>query len=225
MTNATLTQTTRTITRETLATEAWPREELEQFIQTLEPIKGSSRRTDLLIDAAKAKLLETTETTITRDELAHRLADQRGTTFGTLTTRTDARARKTGNPFGTIYKTARVNVVLGHDYESSVNLQRDREGVADSFKAQGRAWGQHVKGCIVEHKGKLYLRCKVQRSISRHYEDADGNLLDPEAIKPFLPAKRSAPQQGIAREVVERSYSLASILSIAIDGQVYRIEA
>lgn len=169
--------------------------------------------------------LTTTEITITRDELAQRLGDQRGVTFATLTTRTDARARKTGNPFGTIYKTARVNIAIGQDYQNSVNLQRQREGVAEGFEAQARQWGEHGDGALVEHKGKLYLRCKVERAISRHYEDADGTLLDPEAVAPFLPKRRSAPQQGTKREVVERSYSLTSILSIAIDGQVYRVEA
>ena len=59
--------------------------------------------------------------------------------------------------------------------------------------------------------------------MSHHYEDADGTLLDPEAVRPFLPAKRKSTNQGVDREVVERSYSLSSVLSIAIDGQVWRV--
>lgn len=169
-------------------------------------------------------LISTTETLITRDELAQRLGEQRGVTFATLTTRTDARARKTGNPFGTIYKTACVNIAIGHNYQNSVNLQRWREGVTGGFQAQGRAWGEHADGCLIEHHGTLYLRCKVERAISRHYEDSDGNLLDPEAVAPFLTKRRSAPQQGVERQVVERSYKLGSILSITIDGQAYRVE-
>lgn len=163
------------------------------------------------------------ELTLTRDELADRLADQAGTTFATLTTRTDARARKTGNPWGTVYKTSRVNVALGTDYETGVNRQRGREGAEADFTAQSRQWGTVVAGCLVEHKGRLYLRCKVERSLSHHYEDADGSLLDPEAARPFLPAKRQVASQGVEREVVERSYALSSVLSIAIDGQVYRV--
>ena len=170
-------------------------------------------------------LIPTTEQTITRDELAQRLGEQKGVTFATLTTRTDARASKTGNPFATIYKTSRVNIAIGHDYENSVNLQRRREGAADGFKTQGRAWGEHAGGCLVENKGKLYLRCKVEKAISRHYEDAEGKLLDPEAVRPFLPKPRAAHQQGVEREIIERSYKLESILSFAIDGKVYRVEA
>ncbi|MBX2851783.1 MAG: hypothetical protein KTR15_08575 [Phycisphaeraceae bacterium] len=169
-------------------------------------------------------LIPTIEQIITREELTQRLGEQRGVTFATLTTRTDARCRKTGNPFGQVFKAARVNIAIGYNYENSVNLQRQREGVANGFEAQGRKWGEHGDGCLVEHHGKFYLRCKVQKAISRHYEDADGTLLDPEAVKPFLPKRRSAPQQGVERELVERSYKLESILSIALDGQVYRIE-
>jgi len=35
----------------------------------------------------------------------------------TLTTYTDARLRKTGNPFGAVRKLSRVNVMVGSDYE------------------------------------------------------------------------------------------------------------
>ena len=163
------------------------------------------------------------ETTLTLDQLADRLMTQTGTTFATLTTRTDARCRKTANPFGTVYKTSRVNVALGTDYAAGVNRQRGREGNDEAFTAQSRQWGTVLAGCVVEHKGKLYLRCKVERSLAHHYEDAEGSLLDPEAVAPFLPAKRKATNQGVQREVIERSYALTSILTIAIDGQVYRV--
>lgn len=165
----------------------------------------------------------TLESFIIHDVLAERLMAQTGTNFATMTTRTDARARKTGNPFGTVYKVARVNIAIGTDYEAGVNRQRTREGNEGTFTAQGRQWGTVIGGAVVENRGKLYLRCKVERSLAYHYEDADGNLLDPAAVKPFLPSPRKATNQGVQRDVIERSYALTSILSISIDGQVCRV--
>ncbi len=159
--------------------------------------------------------------TITTDELADRLRKQTGTTFATLTTRTDARLKKTGNPHGQVFKVSRVNVCIGHVYENSVNNQRQREGNGETFTAQARQWGEHAGGAIVEHRGKVYLRCKVERSIMHRYEDTQGHLIDPDAIRPFMPAKRQAATQGVEKEIIERSYYLDSIMMIAIDGQTF----
>ena len=149
------------------------------------------------------------ETTLTPDQLADRLMNQAGTTFATLTTRTDARCRKTANPFGTVYKTSRVNVALGTDYAAGVNRQRGREDNEEAFTAQARQWGTVLAGCVVEHKGKLYLRCKVERHLARHYKDAVSrskkvvrNLVQHSnagrRTQPRKPQKTSMQPQGVA---------------------------
>jgi len=62
-------------------------------------------------------------------------------TFVALETLTDARARKTGNPHPKILKRSRIQVVIGHRYENSVNNQRAREGKEADFEASPRNGG------------------------------------------------------------------------------------
>ena len=170
--------------------------------------------------------ITTTETpTLTADELLAELAINTGARIVTITTRTDPRLRKTGNPYaGNVVKVQALNGVLNYDYEASVNRQRSREDKPEGFKAEARQWGQRVAGTpIVEHKGKSYLSVKVERCLWRRFETIDtGEMIDPTMLDPFMPAK-SASRQGVEREVIERTISLDSIVSVRMNGQTYRL--
>lgn len=146
----------------------------------------------------------------------------RGASFATVTTRTDARLKKTGNPFGHVEKVSRVNVTLGFQYAGSVNRQRVRENETPDFVAMPRAWGERSphSPLLIEHKGKLYLETKVERSLSHEYRTADGRTLSDEQVQPFLPT-RSASRQEVEKEILVRDYAIDSIIGIAFQGQEY----
>lgn len=152
------------------------------------------------------------------------LLEVRGASFATLTTVTDARLRKTGNPFGPVQKIATVNVTLGFQYAASVNRQRIREDATPDFVAMERAWGERSKlsPMLIEHKGKLYLEAKVERSLSYEYRTADGRLLTHAEVEPFLPT-RGPSRQGVEKEILVRDYALDSIAGISFQGQSFLI--
>lgn len=159
---------------------------------------------------------------LTTTALVALLTSVKGATFATLITETDARLKKTGNPFGPVRKVSRVNVCLGFQYESAVNRQRTREGTEADFEAAPRQWGQRQPGTMfVEHKGKLYLETKVEKSLSHIFMDANGKELTPEEIAPYLPARSESSRQETDKEIIVRDYALESIRSLALKGETY----
>lgn len=159
---------------------------------------------------------------LTTTALVEVLATVKGATFATLITETDARLKKTGNPFGPVRKVSRVNVCLGFQYESAVNRQRTREGTVADFEAAPRQWGTRLPGSmLVEHKGKLYLETKVERSLGCVYLDASGKELTAEQVAPFLPARSESTRQETEKEILVRDYALESLRSVSFGGEQY----
>lgn len=161
---------------------------------------------------------------ISRERLLLMLASIRGASFATVTTRTDARLRKTGNPFGHVEKISRVNVTLGFQYAGSVNRQRVREDSTPDFVSMPRQWGQRSEQTplLIEHKGKLYLETKVERSLGHSYMAENGEILSDEQVRPFLPT-RGASRQEVEKEILVRDYAIDSIVAIAFNGDEYLV--
>lgn len=157
---------------------------------------------------------------ITQKALIETLNDIKGATFATIITETDARLKKTGNPFGPVRKVSRVNVCLGFQYEAAVNRQRTREESEADFEARPRQWGERVSAMLIGHKGRTYLETKVQKSLGVTYIDATGKELSKEEVAAFLPA-RSKSRQEVASEIIVRDYALDSIRSLTFGGEEY----
>ena len=158
---------------------------------------------------------------ITKKELLALVQSVRGATFATIVTRTDARLKKTGNPFGPVSKVARVNVTLGFQYEAAVNRQRDREGSVSDFEAAPRQWGERIGPMLIEHKGKIYLETKVERSLGHEYRDSQDRILPDADVAPFLPARKPSARQETEKEILVRDYALDSIAGITFRGEDY----
>ena len=160
---------------------------------------------------------------ITKQSLLALLAEVKGATFATLVTKTDARLRKTGNPFGNVEKVSRVNVCLGFQYEAAVNRQRTREGTEADFEAAPRQWGERISPMLVEHKGRIYLETKVEKSLGCTYLGSNGQEISSEQVASFLPARKPSARQETEKEILVRDYSLDSILSLSFRGEEYVI--
>lgn len=160
---------------------------------------------------------------VTREELRKMLAELKGNTFATIVSETVPKMLKTGNPFiNRVKKTSRTNVAIGFNYTNSVNNQLLREGKENDFEALPRKWGERIKGTpLVEHKGKCYLECKIEKSIDYVYT-LDGEEIGIELIQEFLPAK-SESRQGTEKEIFVRDYDLESIRQITMKGEVYQV--
>jgi hypothetical protein len=151
----------------------------------------------------------------------------KGTSFAGLQTLTDARAKKTDNPFPQkiVLKESQLLVNVGFQYSNSLDNQAKREHKEIDFQIQPRKWGTRIKGTsLVEHKGNYYLETKVEKVYSTRYVDIDGNELNKEDVLPFLPKKReSSTQDELEKKIYLRDFKLSSIKRLAFGGKMFLV--
>jgi hypothetical protein len=176
---------------------------------------------------------------LTHKKLVEMLASMHGTAIVGLFANIDARANKTGNPFGAITKDIRAVGFVGADYGNAVKREGERQGAdASSFVAGKLPWGEwHLAGKVISHKGGFYLRTQStpgqrQRQPAKvlAYRDGNGQFVQADKVKPFLPvpsvsAKQSAFGIGTdAKEQVHvRTYAFDSIRKIRIAGKTFEL--
>ena len=107
---------------------------------------------------------------------------------------------------------------IGFHYSNSLDNQAKREGKNIDFQVQPRRWGKRLDNCaLVEHKGKHYLECKVEKTFEVNYFLENGAPIEKSAIEEFLPKKReSSTQDELDKKVILRDIKLENILSMRI---------
>jgi hypothetical protein len=171
---------------------------------------------------------------ITTEQLKELLLSHRGASAVSIVARTVPSMFKTGNPlWGNVCKITRRNGMLGANYTRSVNRQRGREGRPTDrqgrlllFSARPRRWGNHVgESPLIEHKGKLYLDIKVERTLELQYR-----TLNPDAViarhqveKFTAPRSTESSRQQVHRQIVLRDYTLENILELRMGGEIYQV--
>ena len=173
---------------------------------------------------------------VTVDELATILGGIKSARPAGIVTLTEVKAKKTGNPFGTIRKLARANIFLSFDYAESVRRQQSREGYRIAhFTPNPHLWAERESPCLSKHPvtGKLYLRAKVEKASPPIYlyQRSSGawSPVEEAKVKAFLPnddasAARAAEYQGVEKPVIFRQYSLSNLVSITLNGVRYRVK-
>lgn len=173
--------------------------------------------------------------TITYSQLLAKLATINGLAIIGLHALTDTKARKTGNPFGQVFKQVSTVGFVGANYEDAVNREAIRQDGYAEFQAEKLPWGQWlIRNKVIEHNGKLYLRTQTTPGNRRKqpakvtaYRTANGQFVSREDIKPFLPVARESNKQqketGIDQTVWVRTYAFDSIQRIRIAGQTYSL--
>ena len=165
-------------------------------------------------------------------ELQNVIASIPGHRFVTITTETECRMNKTGNPyFGKVTKRTTANVSIGGDYQNTVNNRRAKEGNDADFVASERSWGQKIDNkfvCKVEKNGdvKQYvaLGYKSEPSSVEYFLNTTGEVISKETIKDFFVAKKSsAEHQGLSdeNEVIYRNVKLGNIKELKYEGYHY----
>lgn len=171
-----------------------------------------------------------TITTLTHSEFAARLAARKGACILSIVANTDARAKKTGNPFKEVRKESYLRVVSGADYQASV----ERQG-GEGFKAEGLPYGQFdsddTKNKVIRTKdGKLQLRT-VARNPQKPIRVAwyaDGQRVEKEVVSPYLPTKSASKKQeqvGVTgkKQVMVRNYDFANIKEVVMGGEKFTL--
>ncbi|KKL07329.1 hypothetical protein LCGC14_2587100 [marine sediment metagenome] len=158
-------------------------------------------------------------------EMGALLLVNKGSNIVTLHTKTDARLKKTNNPYGIVYKYCTVNGMIGVDYESCCNRQQTRENQESNFQAMPPTWGEHIDGtCLVTHNGKLYLPIMINNVYGPViYKDSNDKELSKDDIREFLPQKYGQTRQTTEKEVIWRKYLLTSIIAVTMNKVYYKI--
>ena len=171
---------------------------------------------------------------ISHSQLLDIVKNSRGTLIAGIEALTDAKARKTGNPFGTVFKHSRSVGFIGVNYENAVNREGVRQGVEANFEADSLPWGEWlIPNKIISHKGELYLRTQStpgqrmrQRAKILSYRNEVGAKLAREEVSPFLPPKVMSAKQaraGLADEVSVRVFKFSSIQKIRVKGETFNL--
>jgi len=146
-----------------------------------------------------------------------------GHSFIGLTTLTDARAKKTGNPYGKILKKTKLLANIGFHYKNSLNNQAKREGKEIDFDIKPRRWGVRMENTpLVKHNEKYYLEYKAENVQSVEYYTEQGEELTKEQVQEFLPKKStSSTQKELTKKIILRDVAIENILSLRISQKVF----
>lgn len=185
-----------------------------------------------------------------RSDFVELVKNLKGALIVSLIAKTVPAMRKTGNPFMSVtetpfdlieseflfkpkkkkiwhtncHKIAYINAIINWKYANAVNNQRAREGNDEYFKPEPRKWGKRIEGTAwVEHKGRMYLEVKVQRSLGHKYFDNAGQEIPREQVEPWLPKRKEGTRQEVDRPVILRDYALDSITQIKVSGEIYSL--
>ena len=155
-------------------------------------------------------------------------------TFASLTLITEPklnvkdRITKEPRPFQKLTKIQDfINALLGADYESRVNKQREREGIEESFESQ-KASGRTRINALLSHKDdnaeQMYLSVYIDKATIKQtkYVDENGRTYTWAEVQNFLPVpKQGNAKQELVDEIKIISPRLESIHSIHTFGKVY----
>ena len=128
-------------------------------------------------------------------------------TFASLTLITEPklnvkdRITKEPRPFQKLTKIQDfINALLGADYESRVNKQREREGIEESFESQ-KASGRTRINALLSHKDdnaeQMYLSVYIDKATIKQtkYVDENGRTYTWAEVQNFLPVPKSQSLQ------------------------------
>ena len=161
---------------------------------------------------------------ITKAELITLVDSATGASFVSVDMESEAKMRKTGNPYVGAIKEVTLSGQINFDYANAVNNQLTRENnvTAGTFTAQERAWGSR-EGNWITHNGNHYLTIKVQTTSEPTFI-FEGKPVDKAALAPFLTeSKKPHTQAELDKEVIVRDVKLDSIKVIRAFGEEYKV--
>lgn len=174
-------------------------------------------------------------------------AAHKGTNFFSVTQVTKETTNKADIPSFTLpglkngktyfAKVTRVNVLVGYDYQSRVNKQREREGKEPGFVAQASGYTPVPDSNVLIAKGdQLYIRyspMQTSATIKPVYVKAetenpttstDFSVTSKQEVEKYKSARvKSGHYQGVEDSVEVRTISLDSVVSANIAGNSYTI--
>ncbi len=170
---------------------------------------------------------------ITVNEFVAIVSQRVGAFMLTFETRTDARAKKTGNPFGVITKTNVVNGTVNFRYDAGVLRRLEKEGKSPEDFERGESWHEAVTDssgrltpfCRHKQNGDLYIRFMHNQTIGEpRYFAEDGHEITKEECQAWLPKPSAYANQGLEKPLVFLTYKLASIEAVTLNGERFELQ-
>ena len=153
---------------------------------------------------------------ITYEELSTILRKIQGAPFAEMITETDLSDYQfTDSPFiNRLKKVAKYTVQLGASYEEAM------KGINPNFTIKDRKWGEHINNILIEHKGKLYVSCIIQKRHFSFLKVGKDKVTDEmeKQIKPYL-----KPLEEASNPVGYRRFKIYSIKQITFNNKSYMI--
>lgn len=145
------------------------------------------------------------------------IANKSAVMIAELTTVTEIKLNKRGNPFSKVTKTKTTLVTINGDYQDAVNVQRVIESSNDDFKAVKPVWGENITKSLVKHNDKFYLQV-IENGTKKSsvYHDQDGNVLQYDDFRQFLPKSNNSSRQAVDDQIIVKKYKMASIKQLVI---------
>jgi hypothetical protein len=133
--------------------------------------------------------------------------------------------------FGKVVKFGAVQAMLAYSYEDNVNAQREREGKAKDFEAEGlwNGYGEVLNPCIAKRKvvktrqkngekfkvetGEVifYLRYRYLKGMKALHFDAAMNFLPKALVKPFFKPYYAPAKQDLEKTIDARTLKLENV--------------
>ncbi len=175
-------------------------------------------------------------TKVTLSELANKLKEIDGSSASAfwMLCETDARLKKTGNPYRDekVTKLSRYNGLLNFNYTNSVNNQLEREGKEANFEAQENWHAKKfdkVNGCIAEkaegNSSQEYIWFKNDNS-DRIAFAINGNVAnesDTAICEQFIPPHSPNKSQGTEVAITPLTIKLQNIRLLKAKGGFYEV--
>ena len=132
------------------------------------------------------------------------------------------------NPYNTITKVSKVQILLNSEYEKAVTNQLTREHKEATEYIKGKntmpiEFGEN-NNFIGTYNDKFVLQYRPNDNAKpeTHYL-ADGKKIEKSEIIDFLPVERAATNQGTNREILWRKLYLSNVLELTAFGETYKI--
>ena len=170
---------------------------------------------------------------ITVDEFINLVSEKLGSQILSVETKTDARAKKTGNPFGQITKRQTMSIMTGFTYDAGVLRRLAKEGKSPEDFQKGESWHEAVldgEGRLTpfaRHKGsgELYLRVMHLKNVGEtRYFDQSGSEITREQCEKWLPKKNEYANQGLEQPLIFLTLKLSSVTAATISGERVEID-
>jgi len=158
---------------------------------------------------------------ISRQQLAERLGEISGVTHITISATT--RPRLVGGkkcPLHGVEKHVRINGPIGTRFQSDVERRQAKEGLEIGY-SPGETYADY-EGGLVTHKGKHYLRLRIDNILDESYT-FDGNEVSKEEVDQFTRKDRENRQE-VDDPAVMRRFNLDNITAITMQGQSFTLK-